>query len=95
MKNDPLDRLLRAASNAPSRETYELDFGMQNRVLAAVRAARSGAETGALISILRWGLAFAGSAAVCMVLLSTRVNTSSSIEEAFATPEPETYLALQ
>jgi hypothetical protein len=96
MKNDPLDRLLRAASKAPAREASALDFGLENRVLAAMRAARSGAETGALISILRWGLAFAGSAAVCMVLLSTRVNTSSSsIEEAFATPEPETYLALQ
>lgn len=95
MKNDPLDRLLRAAANAPAREVAPIDLGLENRVLAAMRAVKSGADAGALMSILRWGLAFAGSAAVCMMLLASQKSAASSVEEAFATPEPETYLALQ
>jgi hypothetical protein len=95
MKNDPLDRLLRAAAAAPAREIPEPEFGMENRVLAALRRARADTDTGSLLSVLRWGLAFAGSAAVCTVLLSARLTPAQSVEDAFIPPEPETYLALQ
>lgn len=45
--------------------------------------------------MLRWGVAFAGCAALCAILLSVSDPTNSLIDEAFVVPEPETYLALQ
>ena len=48
-----------------------------------------------LLAVLRWGVAFAGCAALCAILLSMSNPASSSVDEAFAVPEPETYLALQ
>ncbi|MEN9778690.1 MAG: hypothetical protein RIS24_2348 [Verrucomicrobiota bacterium] len=97
MKTHPLDRLLKSAATAhrPAATDDALDPMLEHRVLAAVRRARSEAEGIDLLAVLRWGVAFAGCAALCAILLSMSNPASSSVDEAFAVPEPETYLALQ
>lgn len=97
MKTHPLDRLLKSAASAPRPVDTSLEPGavLEQRVLAAMRRARSEAEGIGLLTVLRWGLTFAGCAAVCAILLSVRAGSSNSIDEAFVVPEPETYLALQ
>lgn len=99
MNNDTLDRLLAQAAAAPERPLPELDRGLENRVLAAVRIARRVADPLPMLRILRTGLAIAGVAAVFSVVLTLEQRGTQSrlapVEEAFAVPEPETYLALQ
>lgn len=98
MKTDPLDRLLRSAASAPERELPELDRGLENRVLAAVRAAQRAGDPTPLLRVLRLGLAMAGATAVFTVLLALGSPQSAplvTIEDTFAAPEPEAYLALQ
>jgi hypothetical protein len=97
MKTHPLDRLLRSAATAPRPEGAAPvpHPVLEQRVLAAMRRARSESEGVGLLAVLRWGLAFAGSAAVCAILLSFSVPSNNSLDEAFVVPEPETYLALQ
>jgi len=48
-----------------------------------------------LLAVLRWGVAFAGCAALCAILVAVGTPAGHSLDEAFAVPEPETYLALQ
>jgi hypothetical protein len=99
MKTHPLDRLLRSAASARRSEavapTASLDPVFEQRVLASVRRARSDADSLGLLAVLRWGLAFAGCAALCAILVSVGTPSGNSLDEAFAVPEPETYLALQ
>ncbi len=97
MKTHPLDRLLKSAATThqPAASAGTMDPMLEHRVLAAVRRARSEAEGIDLLAVLRWGVAFAGCAALCAILLSMSNPTNSSVDEAFAVPEPETYLALQ
>jgi len=97
MKTHPLDRLLRSAANArlPAATEPAPHPVLEQRVLAAVRKARSEAEGVGLLAVLRWGAAFAGGAALCAVLLSVGTSSNPSLDEAFVVPEPETYLALQ
>jgi hypothetical protein len=95
MNHEPLDRLLRCAAKAPARDIPEPDPGLEARVIAAVRSARRAADDGALLTVLRWGLALAGGAALCAILLSSNRPASGGLEEAFIAPEPESYLALQ
>lgn len=97
MKTHPLDRLLKSAAAAPRSVDHspEPSAVLEQRVLAAMRRARSEAEGIGLLTVLRWGVAFAGCAAVCAILLSVQVGSNNSIDEAFVVPEPETYLALQ
>ncbi len=97
MKTHPLDRLLKSAATAyqPAAATAALETALEYRVLAAMRRARSEAEGINLLSVLRWGVAFAGCDALCAILLSVSDPTNSLIDEAFVVPEPETYLALQ
>ncbi len=102
MKTHPLDRLLRSAARAQNNlaqstrsANAEPDAMLERRVLAAMRRARSEAEGVGLLAVLRWGLAFAGAAAVCAILLSFSAPSNNSLDEAFVVPEPETYLALQ
>jgi len=97
MKTHPLDRLLKSAATAhrPAGTASALDPMLEHRVLAAVRRARSEAEGIDLLAVLRWGVAFAGCAALCAILLAMSNPANSSVDEAFAVPEPETYLALQ
>ena len=97
MKTHPLDRLLKSAATThqPTVPAGALNPMLEHRVLAAVRRARSEAEGIDLLAVLRWGVAFAGCAALCAILLSMSNPGSSSVDEAFAVPEPETYLALQ
>ena len=97
MKTHPLDRLLKSAATAypPAAATAALEPVLEYRVLAAMRRARSEAEGINLLAVLRWGVAFAGCAALCAILLSVSDPANSWIDEAFAVPEPETFLALQ
>ena len=97
MKTHPLDRLLKSAATAyqPVVATAALEPVLEYRVLAAMRRARSEAEGINLLAVLRWGVAFAGCAALCAILLSVSDPANSWIDEAFVVPEPETYLALQ
>jgi len=100
MKNSPLDRLLSDASRAPGRPDPELDLGLENRVLAAVRAARRATDPLPLLRVLRIGLGLAGATAAFSVYLTVNdgmapQNRLVTVEEAFTVPEPETYLALQ
>ncbi len=97
MKTHPLDRLLKSAASAPrlADASCAPNPVLEQRVLAAVRRARAEAEGIGLLTVLRWGVAFAGCAAVCAILLSVRAGSGNSIDEAFVVPEPETYLALQ
>lgn len=97
MNTHPLDRLLKSAASVqrPGEAASALDPVLEQRILAAVRRARSEAEGIGLLTVLRWGVAFAGCAAVCAILLSVRAGSGSSIDEVFVVPEPETYLALQ
>lgn len=105
MKTHPLDRLLRSAASAARSEAVahapspdlerSPNLVLEQRVLAAVRRARSDADSLGLLAILRWGLAFAGCAALCAILVSVGTPSGNSLDEAFAVPEPETYLALQ
>ncbi|MCX6869243.1 MAG: hypothetical protein NTY84_01260 [Verrucomicrobia bacterium] len=97
MKTHPLDRLLKSAATAypPAAAAPALEPVLEHRVLAAMRRARSEAEGINLLAVLRWGVAFAGCAALCAILLSVSDPANSLIDEAFVVPEPETYLALQ
>lgn len=97
MKTHPLDRLLKSAAAAPKTTAVAsaLDPVLEQRVLAAVRRARSETDGIDLLAVLRWGVAFAGCAALCAILLSISAPSNNSVDEAFAVPEPETYLALQ
>lgn len=99
MKKAPLDRLLRSAALARRSEAVapaaSPDPVLEQRVLAAVRRARVDADSVGLLAVLRWGLAFAGCAALCAILVSVGTPSGNSLDEAFAVPEPETYLALQ
>lgn len=97
MKTHPLDRLLKsaAAAHRPVGTMDEPNPMLEQRILAAMRRARSEAEGVGLIAVLRLGLAFAGCAALCAILLSMGSPSNSPFDEAFAVPEPETYLALQ
>ncbi|MFM8877920.1 MAG: hypothetical protein ACKOKG_02105 [Verrucomicrobiota bacterium] len=102
MKTHPLDRLLRSAARAQNDLEQSTraaipgpDAVLEQRVLAAMRRARSEAEGMGLLAVLRWGLAFAGGAAICAILLSLSAPSNNSLDEAFVVPEPETYLALQ
>lgn len=99
MNHEPLDRLLAQAATAPARPLPDLEPGLENRVLAAVRLARRSADPLPMLRILRTGLAIAGFAAVFSVVLTLEQRGFQSrlapVEEAFSVPEPETYLALQ
>ena len=97
MKTHPLDRLLKSAAAAPktAAATFALEPVQEQRILAAVRRARSETEGIDLLAVLRWGVAFAGGAALCAILLSISVSSNNSVDEAFMVPEPEVYLALQ
>lgn len=99
MKNTPLDRLLRSAASARRSEAVIPNPlpnpVLEQRVLAAMRRVRSEADGVGLLTVLRWGLGFAGCAALCAVLLSVGSPSGNSVDEAFAVPEPEIYLALQ
>lgn len=102
MKTHPLDRLLRSAASARRPECAVSaamapvpDPVFEQRVLAAVRRARADADSLGLLAVLRWGLAFAGCAALCAILVAVGTPAGHSLDEAFAVPEPETYLALQ
>ena len=98
MNKQPIDRLLEQAALAPAREIPELDLGLENRVLAAMRTVRRSGEPQRLLRVLRLGLALAGGTAALAVVLAMEIRTpgnQGSIEETFVAPEPEAYLALQ
>jgi hypothetical protein len=97
MKTHPLDRLLNSASSVRRHEVAASapDPLLEQRVLAALRRARSEAEGIDLLAVLRWGVAFAGCAALCAILLSASASSNNPVDEAFVVPEPEVYLALQ
>jgi len=97
MKTHPLDRLLNSASSVRRHEVAASapDPLLEQRVLAALRRARSEADGIDLLAVLRWGVAFAGCAALCAILLSASASSNNPVDEAFVVPEPEVYLALQ
>jgi len=68
--NDPLDRLLKSAAQAPPRPVGELPFATETRVLAAWRAGAAEDAGLALLSLFRRGLALAGALSVLTVALS-------------------------
>ena len=68
--NDPLDRLLRSAAQAPPRAAGELSFATEARVLAAWRAGAAGDPGVDLVALFRRGLALAGVLSVLTVALS-------------------------
>ena len=68
--NDPLDRLLRSAAQAPPRPTGELPFATEAGVLASWRAGMAGDAGPALLSLFRRGLALAGALSVLTVAVS-------------------------
>ena len=97
MKTHPLDRLLNSAASVRRHEVVAAapDPLLEQRVLAALRRARSEADGIDLLAVLRWGVAFAGCAALCAILLSVSASSNNPVDEAFVVPEPEVYLALQ
>ncbi len=97
MNAHPLDRLLKSAASVRRHEVAASapDPLLEQRVLAALRRARSEADGIDLLAVLRWGVAFAGCAALCAILLSVSASSNNSVDEAFVVPEPEVYLALQ
>ena len=81
-----LDRLLRSAALAPARALPELDFGLQQRVLLALRAAPARVVE-ALTPRLWWrGALAACSLATAVVVLAT-VNTPAESQDPYASPD--------
>ena len=68
--DDPLDRLLRSAAQAPPRAAGELSFATEARVLAAWRAGAAGDPGVDLVALFRRGLALAGALSVLTVAVS-------------------------
>ncbi|MFM8360952.1 MAG: hypothetical protein ACKOET_20560 [Verrucomicrobiota bacterium] len=72
--SDPLDRLLRAARQAPARSVEAPGFALERGVLAAWRGGGSGIlptlAAGPLLTVWRWGLACACGVAIATVTIS-------------------------
>lgn len=72
--SDPLDRLLRAARQAPARAVDGPSFGLERDVLAAWRGGGAGVlpafPTGPLLAVWRWGVACACGVALATVTIS-------------------------
>lgn len=80
-----LNRLLRSAAGAPARPLVELDLGLQNRVLARLRASPVAAGITALSAFCwRGALAACSLAAVAVTLavLQSPVDTPDPYSEA-------------
>ncbi|MSU33381.1 MAG: hypothetical protein EXS25_12185 [Pedosphaera sp.] len=101
MKNRHLDRLLTCAasvSELPDPVDPEVQRALENQVLARLRGMRAYGDAVTLLRMLRTGLALAGAAALCTILISVGTLDSGStagLEDPFVTLEPEAYLALQ
>jgi hypothetical protein len=98
MKNRDLDRLLTCAASVSEVPHPELQRALENQVLARLRGMRASGDAVTLLRMLRTGLALAGAAALCTILISVGTLDSGStagLEDPFVTLEPEAYLALQ
>jgi hypothetical protein len=68
--NDPLDRLLKSAAQAPPRPVSELPFATETRVLACWRAGAAEDWGVDFLALFRRGLALAGAFSVLTVAVS-------------------------
>lgn len=75
-----LDRLLRAASQAPDRDVPPISYTTESRTLAAWRAARA-AGNGSLPILVAWRTGLAAAFATAMLCVGVSFAASGHIED--------------
>lgn len=85
---DPLDRLLRAARQAPARAVEVPSFVLERDVLAAWRGVGSAGlpafAEGPLLAVWRWGVACACGVAIATVTASWMATRAPDVADPYA-----------
>lgn len=91
-----LDRLLRAAAQAPARDLPPLSYATQTRTLAAWRNARSAAPDFSLLRAWQAGLATAFGAAIVAVGISFAASgdIDAEVNDPYLVSDPGVALAM-
>ncbi len=91
-----LNRLLKAAADAPGRPVEAPSIALERRVLSEWRAGRCGAgDWSELVAVFRRGLAFATLVAVAAVVVTLRENPREDSDYFATRTEAEFELALR